>query len=155
MTNQVQRFIAWIGKKIYLHFERKAVPDFQEHEIWWASLGENVGSEINGKNPFFERPVIVVRKFSNDMLFVVPSTTKLKNGTWYFPYRINGQDLRAVLAQARTISARRLLRKSGYMDMADFLALKKALCLLLTKTNPPDIAGGFSDSIPCETERTM
>jgi hypothetical protein len=37
---------------------------FHEREIWWCSLGVNLGDEQDGKNNLFERPVLVVRKTS-------------------------------------------------------------------------------------------
>ncbi|MFA7169790.1 MAG: hypothetical protein WC178_02965 [Candidatus Paceibacterota bacterium] len=35
---------------------------FREREIWWCSLGENIGFEQDGKNEKFERPILVLRK---------------------------------------------------------------------------------------------
>lgn len=37
---------------------------FKEQDIWWCSIGLNVGSEANGKNEYFSRPVLIVRKFN-------------------------------------------------------------------------------------------
>jgi hypothetical protein len=34
-------------------------------DIWWASIGENVGSEINGKSRLFSRPVIIFKKLAH------------------------------------------------------------------------------------------
>jgi mRNA interferase MazF len=34
---------------------------FHEREIWWCSLGINVGSEFDGKNELFERPAVIVK----------------------------------------------------------------------------------------------
>lgn len=30
-----------------------------ERELWWASLGENVGSEIHDKNDLASHPVVI------------------------------------------------------------------------------------------------
>jgi hypothetical protein len=35
---------------------------FKEREIWWASTGVNIGSESDGKNELFERPVLILKK---------------------------------------------------------------------------------------------
>ncbi|MCB9811044.1 MAG: hypothetical protein H6779_04545 [Candidatus Nomurabacteria bacterium] len=35
---------------------------FKERDIWWCSLGVNVGHEENGKGGVFNRPVLVVKK---------------------------------------------------------------------------------------------
>src|SRR3977135_3027575 len=37
-------------------------PTFQEREIWWRSVGVNVGHEMDGKNQFYNLPVLIVRK---------------------------------------------------------------------------------------------
>jgi hypothetical protein len=36
-----------------------------EREIWWCSMGVNIGDEEDGKNELFERPVLILRKFNN------------------------------------------------------------------------------------------
>ena len=61
----VKTFVAWIKVKIKAHLSER-VQSFAEGEIWWVSLGQNVGYEANGKNEKFERPVLVVRKFNKD-----------------------------------------------------------------------------------------
>ncbi len=45
--------------------ESKKTLFFKERDVWWCSIGLNVGDEENGKNQFFSRPVLVVRKFNN------------------------------------------------------------------------------------------
>src|SRR6185369_9821330 len=63
----------------------KAGNDFMfcEREIWWCSIGLNIGDEEDGKNEFFERPVLVVRKFNKDIAWVVPMTTVVKNNQFH------------------------------------------------------------------------
>jgi mRNA interferase MazF len=131
LIEQARRFVDWASQMIGLHFRKRGRPYFQEREVWWASLGENIGSEINGKNHRFERPIIIVKKFCNDMMLIVPSTTKLKSGSWYFSYQFEGKELCAALAQLRVISVRRLIRKMGNIDPVTFSELKKALVLLI------------------------
>jgi len=45
-----------------------------EREIWYTTLGQNIGNESNGKKLFL-RPVLVIKKIGS-MFFVVPMTTK-------------------------------------------------------------------------------
>ncbi len=134
---QVQRFLDWASKKVKIHFSDRGELYFEEREIWWASLGENVGSEVNGKNYYFERPVIVLRKFSSDMMLVVPTTSKLKTGSWYFRFYFDDQERCAVMAQIRTISSQRLIRKMGNMTPEEFVGLRDAVITLI-KNEPPD-----------------
>ena len=60
-------FQKWHSEKEKLH-ARSNAPFFHEREIWWCSLGLNVGFEQDGKNDNFERPVLVLRRFNRDVL---------------------------------------------------------------------------------------
>lgn len=99
-------------------------------------MGENIGSETNGKNFHFERPVVIVKKFSKDMLFVIPTTTKTKVGTWYQSIEYGDVKTQAILAQAKTISAKRLIRKIGNLSPEQFQPLIQGFTALI-KTNSP------------------
>ena len=56
---------------------------FKERDIWCCSIGLNVGHEENGKNQFFSRPILVVRKFNRNLFLGVPLTTKIKENEYY------------------------------------------------------------------------
>ena len=53
----------WMWVKNRLR-RRDGFPKINQGEIWWASIGENVGIEINGKSNEFIRPVIIYKKLS-------------------------------------------------------------------------------------------
>ena len=42
----LKKFLEWIGLKEKLDSKEAPVPHVSEGQIWWASLGENVGVEI-------------------------------------------------------------------------------------------------------------
>ncbi len=136
ILRSVERFLSWANRKISLHFRDRPEFYFHEREIWWASFGENVGSETNGKNFYFERPVVIVKKFSKDMLFAIPTTTKAKIGTWYQPIKYGTTKTQGILAQARTISAKRLIRRIGNLSPEQFHSLVESFVTLI-KTNSP------------------
>jgi len=83
----MKRFLEWIGLKERLHTSEHKPPHVSHGDIWWASIGENVGSEINGKSKQFSRPVIVFKKLAHGFYFVIPTTTQVKTGTWYVQFR--------------------------------------------------------------------
>ena len=62
--------------------ERKINIFCNQREIWWCSLGLNVGSEEDGKNELFERPVLIINVFNRDMIRVSPLTSKNKEITF-------------------------------------------------------------------------
>ena len=57
--------------------KREQISGFQDlhiikKDIWWVSVGVNVGFEEDGKNDNFVRPVLVLKKFNNDMFLGIP-----------------------------------------------------------------------------------
>src|SRR3989344_2648789 len=91
-----------------------------EREVWWCSLGINIGFEEDGKNASFERPVLILKKFSKEVVLIVPLSTKVKNHPYHFPHLHYGQEYSALLSQVRVISTKRLLRKIYEMDNSIF-----------------------------------
>jgi mRNA interferase MazF len=120
----MKRFLAWIGLKEKLHDTTHKPPLVSEGDIWWASIGENVGSEINGKSDLFSRPVVILKKLSHGFYFVVPTTTRERSGTWFVAFRQQAKRMVACLHQARAIDYRRLSSKLGTIDDEDFERVK-------------------------------
>ena len=94
-----------------------------KREVWWCSFGLNVGSELCGKNEFFERPVIVLKVFNKNTIKVIPLTSKAKIGKYYFEVDFNNIKSYASLSQVKTISTKRLSRKMGRLNNKQFLDL--------------------------------
>jgi mRNA interferase MazF len=121
----MKRFLEWIGLKERLHIKVHRPPLVSEGDIWWASIGENVGSEINGKSALFSRPVIIIKKLSHSFYLVVPTTTKPRIGTWYVQFRHKEMENVACLHQVRSIDYRRISSKLGTLDDADLVRIKE------------------------------
>ncbi len=52
-------------------------PFFKEREIWWVSIGINIGHEEDGKGEQYSRPVLILKKFNKYTFSGIPlSTTK-------------------------------------------------------------------------------
>lgn len=47
-------------------------------------MGVNIGYEEDGKNEKFERPVLILKKFNQYLILVVPLSSKIKNNKYYF-----------------------------------------------------------------------
>ncbi|MCX6733815.1 MAG: type II toxin-antitoxin system PemK/MazF family toxin [Candidatus Peregrinibacteria bacterium] len=125
-----KKFTDWIGLKEKLHEKMNIVPRIHEGDIWWASLGENIGWEINGKSKDFTRPVIIYKKLAHGFYFVIPATTKTRSGTWYVHYRYRSTDAIACIHQARAIDYRRFYSKVGELDNNNFQRIKAGFAAL-------------------------
>jgi mRNA interferase MazF len=104
---------------------------FKEREIFWLSVGENVGFEQNGKGEIFSRPVLVLKKFSRNMFFGIPLSTQIKEGSFFFTFELLGKQSNALLVQGRLYDSKRLENKIGMINQDDFNTLKKKMRELL------------------------
>jgi len=103
-------------------------------EIWWSSLGINIGAEIDGKNENFERPIIILKVYSRESMLILPITSKEKNDKFHFKIEVenpnesekHNRPTWVKLTQSRVISNKRLLRKIGLVSQEEFIKLKKA-----------------------------
>ena len=96
-------------------------------EVWWCSLGLNIGFEQDGKHELFERPVLVVRKFSRDVALIVPLSSKVKINKYCVNFLHNNQEFSALISQIRLISTKRLNRKIYEMDGCLFNEIRDKL----------------------------
>jgi len=93
---------------------------YDEREVWWCSVGVNVGVETDGKNEHFERPVLVIKKFNGDMFWGVPLTSKEKTGAHYLKVTHSSGFSWVMLSQIRVFSTKRMLRKLGVITEDSF-----------------------------------
>ena len=126
----MKRFLEWIGLKERLHSTEHQAPLVSERDIWWASIGENVGSEMNGKSARFSRPVLILKKLAHGFYLIAPTTTQSKQGTWYIKVTLSGIEEYVCLHQIRTIDYRRLSSKLGQLDTDDFAKVKEGFLKL-------------------------
>lgn len=118
-------FQKWHILKSQLH-ENKSEVFFHEREIWWCTLGANIGFEQDGRGEYFDRPVLVLKKFNLDVCLIVPLTTSGKKGKYYFPLgEIEGKNATAVLSQIRLIDRKRLMNKVDVVEERVFNQLVK------------------------------
>ena len=107
-------FETWGTEKKQLEETGHETLAFHEREIWWCSIGLNIGDEQDGKNELFERPVLVLKKFNSKICWVLPMTTKQKEGVYYHQLEHDGKIFSVILSQIRLVSVkrfRRLIRK--------------------------------------------
>ena len=123
-------FDSWTSFKKNLN-DRDTTPLFNEREIWWCSIGVNVGHEQDGKNEKFNRPVLVVKKFNRRLFWGVPLTTQIKDNPHYFKFTFKNREQCAMLTQLRLWDANRMTAKMGRLGNAEFKAIKTGLSAYL------------------------
>ena len=136
-------FDGWNRKKKKIN---KAVHlrEFSEKEIWWASLGVNIGREIDGKHHNYERPVLIIKKLSTDTLWAIPLTSTNKEGSYFYGLVIKDMLRTLSLLQLRMISSNRLLRKIEKISDAEFFSICRKTRSIIPKKRSPRFFRGVS-----------
>lgn len=109
---------------------------FNEGEIWWCSMGLNVGVEIDGKNENFERPVLIYKKINNKSFICVPITSKLKNEKYYIHLKIKNKDTTLCFNQIKTLSSRRLIRRIAKISKNKLNLIDEEFVDMIKNRNP-------------------
>ncbi len=99
---------------------------FHEREVWWCSIGVNIGYEQDGKGNNFSRPVLVFKKFNNEVFWALPITTKIKSGKYYEEINLNDNQKRVVIiSQLRLVDAKRLISKVETISKDNYEKIQK------------------------------
>jgi mRNA-degrading endonuclease toxin of MazEF toxin-antitoxin module len=85
-------------------------------EGFWCYLGLNIGTEQNGDEKYFRRPVIILKKYSGKTVLIAPLTTKLHSGSWYLNVKFNNILQQVVLNQIKPIDTKRLIKSMGQIS---------------------------------------
>ncbi len=140
-------FDRWNYRKKQLH--TSTFNDFvNAREVWWCALGVNIGSEQDGSPSIFERPVVVLRKFNQDMVLAIPTTSRPKSSPFHVPFVHTGRSYAAILSQVRLISTKRLRRLIFKMDRTTFDTIRRGLQRILwedLKDETPPLGRGISE----------
>lgn len=122
----VKRFDEWNKQKQKIDTHEIQDPLYiKEREVWWISMGVNVGAEIDGKNELFERPVLVFRKVGREQFYGLPLTSKEKAGPFYRLVHYGESAGNVCLSQLRVFSAKRLIRKIDVVNETEFEDLQE------------------------------
>lgn len=92
-------------------------------EIWWCRLGINIGREQDGGIDF-RRPVLIIKKLSNDTCLILPITTS--ESVHKYRVRISNSQA-AVITQIKVIDAIRLIEKVSVLDSDTFDLIRKTI----------------------------
>lgn len=101
---------------------------FHEREVWWCSIGVNVGFEQDGRGEHFARPILVFKKFNNEVFWAIPLSTKVKKGKFYVSIELGDNVPRVVIiSQLRLVDAKRLIDKISTISNDNYKLIQKAV----------------------------
>ena len=104
---------------------------FRQGDIWWCSLGKNIGTESFGKGEEFRRPILVLKKLSHEACIAIPLSTQSKTGTWFLEFDFQGEKRCALLYQIRMVHSKRFQRLIGQIGEPEMILVKEKLKQLL------------------------
>ena len=122
-----KRFLDWIHAKIYIDSQPRTGTVINEREVYWCSLGENIGDEENGKGDIFRRPVLIFKKFNNNIFWGIPMSTKNKENKYYVKVLLKDVEQSAMISQLRILDTKRLDTYIGYISKPDFIRIQNAV----------------------------
>ncbi len=118
-------FDSWNKKKKEIHFRSNFNHGIKEREIWWCSIGENVGTEVFGKSKNFSRPVLIINAESSENVVCIPLSSKIKKGKYRaFIITEDNKKHDVLISQVRVVDKRRLIKKMYILDLIQYKKLK-------------------------------
>ena len=130
---KINNFNNWNKVKQKSHKNHERV-FFKERDIFFMKIGKNIGYEQNGKGEDFSRPIVILRKFNNEIFLGIPLTTSNKTGPYYFEFSfIKNIKSTAIVSQIRLWDQKRLIKKIGMIGKTDFEQLKKTTSTIIMK----------------------
>ena len=124
-------FFSWSVQKIHIESSQRSLPNFHEQEIWWCSIGVNIGDEQDGKNKFYERPVLILKKFNKRIAWVLPLTSKKKEGPYYHVITYDNKIATVILSQLRLVSVKRFRRKLSRVSTIQMTEVKNKIIRII------------------------
>lgn len=122
----VKKFDVWNKQKQKINAHKMQDSLYvKEREVWWISVGVNVGAEIDGKNELFERPVLIFRKVGREQFYGLPLTSREKSGPFYRLVHYGDSVGNVCLSQLRVFSTKRLIRKIDVVNEDEFVELQE------------------------------
>jgi hypothetical protein len=142
-----QKFNNWNNIKQII--ENKNPVQFRQAQIYFMSVGQNIGYEIYGKKELYLRPVLVYRKLSKQTFIGIPLSSKQKDGTYFFTFRYTSKTIStALLNQIRVFDIKRHGYFDGNIKLSDLKQIEIKLLDLLKITSQKGKFGHSSKKLP-------
>lgn len=120
-------FDGWNSKKKIIHKESGSKL-YHARELWWCSLGVNVGSEQDGTGDNYDRPVLIIAGLSKQTCLVAPLTSSSEIHKMRIPIGVVQEaNASVVISQIRVIDTKRLVYKIGFLNKEIFENITKTI----------------------------
>jgi mRNA interferase MazF len=73
------------------------------------------------------RPVLVFKKFNNNIFWAIPLSTKNKMNKYYVKILLKDEEVSAMISQLRVLDSKRLDLKIGYIGLDAMQGIKQAV----------------------------
>ena len=104
--------------------QKKNILTMKKREIYFLSIGCNIGQESYGKKELYLRPVLVYKKLSKTLFVGIPLTSQQKEGSYYFSFSYKKEKISvAMFNQIRVFDIRRADYRSGVIKLSDYKRL--------------------------------
>ena len=127
----MDQFDLWNIKKKKLNL-RANPPFYHERDIWWCSLGKNIGAEQDGEGVEYSRPVVIIKGLSKNTCLIAPLTSSANHHSLRIPIGVvQDKDSSVIVSQMKVIDTKRLLTKIFRLSQEKFEPIRKAARELL------------------------
>jgi len=128
MISKIQKdFDTWCKQKEKIQVFGKN-KFYHPRDIWWCSLGVNIGFEQDGTGKENERPILIIKGFNKEICLAIPLTTSQKENKYYMRTgKIKNKEASVIISQIRLIDTKRLSNKIGILNKEKFEEIKKAV----------------------------
>jgi mRNA interferase MazF len=120
-------FENWHKIKSAIHESEKS-KRYHAREVWWCSVGVNIGFEQDGAGKEYQRPILILKGLSKDTCLVLPLTSSPEKHPMRIPAGvIEGKNASVVISQLRVVDTKRLTNKLGFIEKDIFEQIRKAV----------------------------
>lgn len=101
---------------------------YHARELWWCSLGVNVGSEQDGSGEKYDRPVLILKGLSKQTCIILPITSSAEKHKMRIPIgQVQNEGASVIISQIKVIDTKRLIYKIGFLDKDIFSKITKTI----------------------------
>lgn len=120
-------FNSWNRKKGAIHNNNENKL-YHTRELWWCSLGVNIGSEQDGSGENYDRPVLILKGLSKQTCIILPLTSSPeKHKMRILIGKVQNKEASVIISQIRVVDTKRLVYKIGFLDKNIFTNITKTI----------------------------